>query len=161
MGLTFADLLDNQDWVPLSLDQQSFPSYFWTDGRPLAEAPVDFAATFADAMWMSRKPIGLPTFNRNPLRVRANFTVPRHHHNFDEMILLLQGELSIEFGPEGNEQTVRVGAGDCFNSHAGTPYTMTAGPEGVIYIETWPKPVRQLETIWHDVGWVHRQEEAP
>ena len=159
VGLIFADLLDNQDWVPLSLDQQSFPSYFWTDGRPLAEAPVDFAATFADAMWMSRKPIGLPTFNRNPLRVRANFTVPRHHHNFDEMILLLQGEFSIEHGDEGHEQTVRVGAGDSFISHAGTPYTMTAGPAGVIYIETWPKPVRQLETTWHDVGWIHRQEE--
>ena len=33
---------------------------------------------------------------------------------------------------------------------------MTAGPEGVTYIETWPEPVTALETYWHDVGWVHR-----
>jgi hypothetical protein len=33
---------------------------------------------------------------------------------------------------------------------------MTAGPEGVTYIETWPNSVRTLETYWHDVGWVHR-----
>jgi len=32
VGITFADLLDEQDWVPLSLDQQSFPSYLWVDG---------------------------------------------------------------------------------------------------------------------------------
>ena len=33
---------------------------------------------------------------------------------------------------------------------------MTAGPEGVTYIETWPVPVGKLETTWYDVGWVHR-----
>jgi mannose-6-phosphate isomerase-like protein (cupin superfamily) len=155
VGLIVADLLDNEDWVPLSLDQQSFPSYLWVDGGPLSEAPVDFAATFDGAMWMSRKPIDLPAFNRNPLRVRPHFTVPRHHHNFDEMILVFQGEYTIDHGDEGADP-VRVGPGDCFISRAGTPYTMTAGAEGVVYIETWPKPVRQLTTTWHDVGWVRR-----
>src|SRR6478735_7682044 len=157
VGITFADLLDEQDWVPLALDQQSFPSYLWADGGTLADAPVDFAATFDGAMWMSRKPIDIPAFNRNPLRVRPHFVVPRHHHNFDEMLFVFQGEYHIEHGDGDEAQTVRVGPGDCFLSRAGTPYTMTAGPEGVVYIETWPKPVRQLETTWHDVGWVHRK----
>lgn len=160
VGIAFADLLDGADWVALSLDQQGFPSYFWTDGSSFADAPVDFAATFDGAMWMSRKPIDLPAFNRNPLRVRANFVVPRHHHNVDEMIFVLQGEYRIEYGDEAALETVRVGPGDCFTSHAGTPYTMTAGPEGVIYIETWPTPVRKLETTWHDVGWVPRRVRA-
>ena len=156
VGITFADLLDGQDWVPLSLDQQSSPMYLWNDGGLLADAPVDFAATFDGAMWMTKKPIDLPRFNRNPLRVRAHFVVPKHHHNMDEMIFVLQGEYSIEHGDDGHEQTVRVGPGECFLSRAGTAYTMTAGPEGVTYIETWPNSVRTLETYWHDVGWVHR-----
>ena len=40
-----------------------------------------------------------------------------------------------------------MGPGQCFLSRAGTPYTMTAGPEGVTYIETWPSPVTELETV--------------
>jgi len=156
VGITFADLLDGQDWTPMNLDQQSNPSYFWVDGRPLADAPGDFRATFDGAMETTLKPIDVPGFNRNPLRVIPNFTVPKHHHNLDEMIFVFQGEYNIEHGDEANPQTTRVRPGEFFLSRAGTPYTMTAGPEGVTYIETWPKPVSTLETVWHDVGWVHR-----
>ncbi|ROO87499.1 cupin domain [Actinocorallia herbida] len=140
----------------MNLDQQSFPSYFWKDGGLLADAPVDFAATFDGAMWVSTAPIDLPRFNRNPLRVVPHFTVPRHHHNVDEMLFVLAGEYSIEYDDEGGSKTVRVGPGEIFLSRAGTPYTMTAGPEGVTYIETWPRPVTELETVWHDRGWVRR-----
>jgi mannose-6-phosphate isomerase-like protein (cupin superfamily) len=156
VGIIFADLLDGGDWVPLSLDQQSFPSYLWNDGGSLADAPVDFAATFDGAMWMSRKPIEIPVFNRNPLRVRPNFVVPKHHHNFDEMLCVFAGEYSITYDDGGESKTVIVRPGDVFVSHAGTPYTMTAGPEGALYIETWPGPIRQLTTTWHDVGWSKR-----
>ncbi len=99
MGITIADLLDEQDWVPLSLDQQSFPSYLWADGGTLADAPVDFAATFDGAMWMSRKPIEIPVFNRNPLRVRPHFVVPRHHHNFDEMLFVFRASTASSTTP--------------------------------------------------------------
>jgi quercetin dioxygenase-like cupin family protein len=156
VGITFADLLDGQDWVPMSEDQQDNPSYFWIDGRLLADAPVDFHATFHDAMWVTAKPIDVPSFNRNPLRVRPQFVVPRHHHNMDEMIFVFQGEYNIDHGEGAEAATTRVGPGEFFLSRAGTPYTMTAGPEGVTYIETWPRPVKTLETVWHDVGWVHR-----
>ena len=157
VGITFGDLLDDEDWIPLlSRDEQSNPNYFWVDGTPLAEAPVDFAATFGGSMWMSRKPIEVRNFNRNPLRVRPHFTVPRHHHNLDEMILVFQGEYHIDHGEGADAETVRVGPGEFFLSRAGTPYTMTAGPDGVTYIETWPEPVPKLQTYWHDVGWVHR-----
>jgi hypothetical protein len=33
---------------------------------------------------------------------------------------------------------------------------MTAGPEGVTYIETWGVPVTELKTVWYDHGWVRR-----
>ena len=49
-----------------------------------------------------------------------------------------------------------IGPGEYFLSRAGTPYTMTAGSEGVTYIETWPSPLPKLLTYWHDEGWVHR-----
>ncbi|WP_232838569.1 cupin domain-containing protein [Streptomyces geranii] len=160
MTLVFDDLVADSDWLPMDLDQQHFPSYFWHAGGLLRDAPVDFRATFDGAMWVTSKPIDMPRFNRNPLRVRAHFTVPRHHHNMDEMLFVLAGEYSIEYDEDedqgGGTRTVRVGPGDFFLSRAGTPYTMTAGPEGVTYIETWPKPVTELQTYWHDVGWVRR-----
>jgi len=157
MGILVSDLLDDEDWVPLALDQQDNPTYFWHDGRPLAEAPVDFAATFDGAMWMTRKPIRIFRFNRNPLRVRANFVVPRHHHSLDEMVIVLRGEYSIAYGDDAaNQETVRIGAGEYFLSRAGTPYTMTAGDEGVTYLETWPAPLPTLLTYWHEEGWVAR-----
>jgi len=150
------DLLDGEDWKPLPLGQQGHPNYKWFDGTLLADAPIDFAATFDGGMWVTRKPIDVNGFNRNPLRVRPNFVVPRHHHNFDEMIFVLQGEYSIDHG-EGPERAVTlVKAGECFMSEAGTPYTMTAGPEGVTYIETWPDHVIRLETYWYRQGWVGR-----
>jgi hypothetical protein len=164
MGMTFGNLLSDEDWSPMLEGatptgkpiSAANPNYLWIDGGPLAEAPVDFDATFGGAMWTAVERIDVPAFNRNPLRVRPHFTVPRHHHNMDEMILVFQGEYSIEYGDQGEQQTIRVGPGQFFRSHAGTPYTMTAGPEGVTYIETWPEHVNQLQTVWHDVGWVHR-----
>jgi len=53
-------------------------------------------------------------------------------------------------------QHVIVKPGCFFTSRAGTPYTMTAGPEGVTYIETWGTPVTSLKTVWYDYGWVRK-----
>ncbi len=156
MGVFVADLLDDDDWVPLALDQQDNPTYFWHDGRPLSEAPVDFAATFDGAMWMCAKRIRIRQFKRNPLRVRPDFVVPRHHHSLDEMVIVLDGEYRIDHGDPEDPSTITVGPGEYFISRAGTPYTMTAGARGVTYIETWPEPVPNLLTYWHDEGWVHR-----
>lgn len=157
--MTFGDLIDQAEWVPMELNQQHMPSYFWNDGGLLADAPVDFAETFRDGMFVSAEPVDMMRFGRNPLRVRPNFTVPRHHHNVDELLIVLKGEYSIEYDvdePGGETKTVVVRPGDLFISRAGTAYTMTAGPEGVSYIETWPGSVTELKTYWHDSGWVRR-----
>ncbi|MCD4524207.1 hypothetical protein [Nocardioides sp. cx-173] len=156
MVLHYASLVDDEGWTPMNLDQQDSPTYLWVDGGLLADAPVDFAATFGENMFVCRKPIDVPAFNRNVLRVVPNFMVPRHEHNIDETLVVFQGEYSIEYGEDDALQTVVIGPGDIFTSRAGTPYTMTAGPEGVTYIETWGVPVTMLKTIWYDQGWVHR-----
>jgi mannose-6-phosphate isomerase-like protein (cupin superfamily) len=156
MPIIADSLVTDEGWVPMSLDQQGNPSYYWEDGRLLADAPVDFAATFAENMWVSTKPIDLRRFNRNPLKVLPNFMVPRHQHNIDETIIVFKGEYKIEFGDPDHPESVIVRPGCFFTSRAGTPYTMTAGPEGVTYIETWGVPVTKLKTIWFDHGWVHR-----
>lgn len=153
MAIEHFSLLSDEGWLALPVDQTS-PTYFWDEGGLLADAPVDMAKTFEGNMWLSTTVDG--SFNLNGLRCAPNFSVPRHHHNVDEMLFVFAGEYDIEHYESGEPQTVRVGPGDVFLSRAGTPYTMTAGSEGVTYIETWPKPVRELETYWHDVGWVHR-----
>lgn len=156
MSIDLDTLVDEDGWIPMPLNQQDNPSYIWEDGRLLKDAPVDFAATFGESMWVTTKPIGLGVFNRNPLRVVPDFLVPRHSHNIDETVLILRGEYLIEFGDPKKPESFVAKAGSCFTSRAGTPYTMTAGPEGVTYIETWGVPVTKLKTFWMDYGWVHR-----
>lgn len=156
MSLAHASLISDDGWIPMSLDQQNNPSYLWWEGGLLADAPIDFAATFANNMYVTTKPIDLPGFNRNPLRVVPNFTVPRHLHNIDETIVIFQGEYVIEYGDEDNLESVHLTPGSFFTSRAGTPYTMIAGPEGVTYIETWTVPVTRLKTVWHQRGWIPR-----
>jgi len=157
MPFSVDSLVTDDRWVPMSLKgQQESPTYYWEDGGLLKDAPVDFDATFAENMFVSTKPIEFMTFYRNPLKVVPNFTVPRHLHNIDETIIVFKGEYKIEFGDPEKGEFVIVKPGCFFTSRAGTPYTMTAGPEGVTYIETWGTPVTDLKTVWYDFGWVRR-----
>jgi mannose-6-phosphate isomerase-like protein (cupin superfamily) len=160
MTLVHADLVSDEGWVSMV---QANPvngesdHYLWHGGGYLRDAPVDFNATFADNMLICKKPIDVPGFNRNPLRNVPNFTVPRHEHNIDETIIVFQGEYKIEFGDVDNPESVVVKPGNFFTSRAGTPYTMTSGPEGVTYIETWGVPVGRLRTLWYAEGWVPKK----
>jgi mannose-6-phosphate isomerase-like protein (cupin superfamily) len=157
MPFSVDSLVTDDGWVPMSLKgQQESPTYYWEDGGLLKDAPVDFDATFAENMFVSTKPIEFMTFYRNPLKVVPNFTVPRHLHNIDETIIVFKGEYKIEFGDPDKGEFVTVKPGCFFTSRAGTPYTMTAGPEGVTYIETWGVPVTKLKTVWYDHGWVRK-----
>ncbi len=157
MPFSVDSLLTDDGWKPMTLEgQQESPTYYWEDGGLLKDAPVDFDATFAENMFVSTKPIGFMTFFRNPLKVVPNFLVPRHLHNIDETIIVFKGEYKIEFGDPAKGDFVIVKPGNFFTSRAGTPYTMTAGPEGVTYIETWGVPVTKLKTVWYDHGWVRR-----
>lgn len=158
MGMNTGSLLDAANWIEMETEQQQFsPNYYWHDGRKLFDSPADFVETFRDAMWITPDVIDVMSFNRSPLKVKPNMVVPRHHHTTKEMIFIFEGEYSIAYGPEGEEQTVLLKPGAFFLSHPGTPYTMTAGPEGVTYIETWPHHIMGGgDTIWYDRGWIKK-----
>ncbi|PVX63331.1 UNVERIFIED_ORG: hypothetical protein FNL38_1164 [Nocardia globerula] len=154
MAIEYFNLLSEEEgWIDLSVDQD-LPSYLWNEGGLLADAPIDMEQTFKGNMWVSNKVDR--SFNLNGLRCAPNFSVPRHHHNLDELIIVFEGEFHVAWGQDGEEGSQTIGPGEFWISEAGTPYIMTAGPEGVTYIETWPEPMEKLETYWHDAGWVHR-----
>jgi mannose-6-phosphate isomerase-like protein (cupin superfamily) len=157
MPFSVDSLVKDADWIPMPLPGMAEdPRYFWEDGGLLKDAPIDFDATFAQNMLVSTKRVNVPLFNRNPLKCVPHFIVPRHMHNIDETVIVFQGEYEIQYGDPAKGETVTVKPGCFFTSRAGTPYTMTAGPEGVTYIETWGVPVGQLKTVWYDHGWVRR-----
>jgi hypothetical protein len=117
--------------------------------------PVDMAKTFDGKMQLSTNEDR--SFNLNGLRCVPTFTVPRHHHNLDELIIVFGGQFHVSWGRDGEEEgSHTIGPGEFWISTAGTPYIMTAGPVGITYIETWPEPSEKLETYWHHDGRVPR-----
>ena len=67
-------------------------------------------------------------FYMNRSVMAAGFRVPPHHHDHDEMLVILTG--SIEF----DDDFASLGAGDCIVIHAGTRYGFTCGDEGVDFL---------------------------
>ena len=151
MLIEFFDLMAEDGWEPTTYDQSS-PNFLWADGGSLADAPVDMAATFDGAVSRSSRVDG--DFNMAGARCRPGFTVPWHHNNLRELIIVMGGEFTVEWGDDGEHRTIQ--AGDFWISDAGTKHTMTAGPEGVTYIETWPVWVELVTTWYDDPGWVRR-----
>jgi len=144
------DATNAEGWVPMTIDPAS-RSQHWIDGTPLAGAPVDVAATFDGAMWRSTKID--PAFNLIGVKLRGGFTMPRHHQSLRQLVIVFGGELRVE---HGGDEARTVGPGQFFVISAAMPYTVTAGPSGATFVETWPEPVTKLETYWHDHGWVAR-----
>ncbi|MFE5027472.1 hypothetical protein ACFRAO_30130 [Streptomyces sp. NPDC056656] len=147
-------LVNDEGWMDMPL--AVLPTYLWSEGGLLADAPVDFEKTFGGKMRVSTRMDR--AFNINGLRCAPGFAVPRHHHNLDEMIVVYAGQFHVRWNEDedGKEYSRTVGPGEFWISKAGTPYQMTAGPEGVSYTETWPEPLSELLTYWHNEGWVRR-----
>ena len=120
VGIDFFSLLDDDGWVPVS------PAF---DGE----------------VWLSTKTDR--SFKLFGVRCRANFTIPMHHLNVRQLMIVLAGELVVESGGE-DVQAQRVGAGQFFVTDAGTPFKVTAGPEGATYIENFPQTAATIETVW-------------
>jgi mannose-6-phosphate isomerase-like protein (cupin superfamily) len=148
--IKFFDLLDNDGWEPLHVDPAD-ATFYWNDGGFMPTAPVDLAATFNGAMWQSTNLE--VAFGMRGRRIRPNFTVPTRHHNLRQLMVVVGGELMVESDGEKHE----VLADGFWVGEAGTPYSMTAGPEGATYIECWPENMSLLETYWHDdPHWMRR-----
>ena len=152
VSIIFTDLADDAGWEALHFDQAD-PSFYWNDGGKFADAPVDIAKTFDGAMWASTRIES--AFKWRGRRIRSDFTVPKRHHNLPQLILVVDGELTV--GTDDGKGTDHVRAGGFFTAEAGTPYVLTAGPKGVIYTECWDEPMSLVETTWHeDSHWVRR-----
>lgn len=150
----FFDILDGGGWDPIHFDPADVNSYWSVDGRrlPLSAAPVDYTATLDGKFWASTK-VEIP-FNWRGRRVAPDFVVPKRHHNLRQLVIVLDGDLVVEYGQNG-EDTEKIGANEFWVGEAETPYTTTSGPDGAIYLECWDGPMQTIETHWHDdSNWV-------
>jgi hypothetical protein len=144
--IAFFDLLADDGWEPLQFDPAD-PTFYWNGGGWMTSAPVDIAATFDGAMWGSDHVER--EFKWRGRKIRPGFTVPKRHHNLRQLMILVGGELDIEYG-EDNEKAHLSGCGAFWVAEKWVPYTMTAGPEGVTYLEGWTESIPVAETHWHD-----------
>lgn len=150
MQIEFFDLLAAEGWEPIAFAQFD-PNFRWGGDGPLVDAPIDLAATLDGGMWQSTRVD--QDFNMGGKRCKPGLTVPWHSLNLRQLILVMGGEFAVE-SAEGESRTVK--AGDFWISEANVKQTMTAGPEGVTYVDTWPVWV-QLYTTWYDDDhWVKR-----
>jgi hypothetical protein len=109
---------------------------------------VDFQKFYEHGMWVSFIDAG--AFNLLGVKLAAGYTIPRHHHNFHQLVLVHEGEVwqgSRCFRP-----------GDAYFTRALHPYSVTAGPNGSTVFEVRFDPIAELETIWDEdnpAKWVH------
>ena len=166
MPIEFLDLLAPLDagWAPLSFDGGA-PGMRWSEGGSLAEAPVDLAATFDGAAWCST---GIDeSFGMNGVRLRAGFVVPRHHHDRALLLQVFGGKLTIRSreldaaGSDVDEQVDVLRAGQFSVIEADTLCSLSAGPDGVTFLTSWPLREPEGTTTWHpDAAWVARAVEG-
>jgi quercetin dioxygenase-like cupin family protein len=148
--IEFFDLLDDGGWAPRALDQTA-DGHRWSDGGPLADAPVDVDATFRDAR---RVATGVdPTFRLTGIRLGAGFVVPRHHHDQQVLRIVIGGSFTVR----ADDEVATVSGGQFCTIDAGTVHSLVAGPGGVTYTESWHLDVADVVTTWHpDPAWVAR-----
>jgi hypothetical protein len=151
--IEFCDLLSDEGWAPFAVDVDD-PHAHWLSGGTLADAPVDVAATFDGAMAVSTEVDA--SFNAVGYRCRPGFTLPRRQHNLRQLVIVFGGGVTVEWGDDGSEGRRSFRLGEFWVTEPGTAYALTAGDEGVVYVESWSEPLERLETWWHDHGWVHR-----
>jgi hypothetical protein len=141
--------LDDLEWkqVKVSADGREFTS------RPATLEPVDFDEYFAHGLWNAFIDAGV--FNILGVRMAPGFTIPRHHHNIDQLVLIHEGEVWL-----GNRS---YHAGDGYFTRAGHTYTITAGPEGATVFEIRKDPITSLTLDWDEGDpsrWVHGRKAA-
>ena len=100
MPISFFDLLADEGWEPLDFFQGD-PTFYWNDGGFVANAPVDIAATLDGAMWRSTNVE--PAFRWQGRRIRPGFTVPKRHVNHPQLMIVVGGQLTVEYGVSGEE----------------------------------------------------------
>jgi len=112
-----------------------------------APATGDVDAILDGTVWRSAKID--PAFGLIGLRLAPGAAMPERHHNLRRLTIVSGGELIVGTGT--GDDTVRAGQFLVIDEES--RYTLTAGPDGATFIETWPpKLASSLETYWHVGG---------
>ena len=156
MPISFFDLLADDGWEPLTFFQGN-PTFYWNDGGFVANAPVDIAATLDGAIWRSTNVE--PAFKWQGRKIRPDFTVPKRHVNRPQLMIVVGGHLTVEYGDKG-EEIRELGPGEFWTADAKVPFVITSGPDGATYLECWDEELSLIETTWHDDDHWKRRESA-
>ncbi|WP_231609848.1 hypothetical protein [Rhodococcus sp. CX] len=152
MAIEHYDLLSDEGWADASAEQISRVN-LWNAGGVLADAPVDVERTLKGNVWVSSKVD--TSFHLNGIRLAPSYSLPRRHSNLDGQVIVFGGQFTITWDEDGAEASRTIGPGEFWTITAGTPHVLTAGAEGVTFLETWSEPLANLEITWHETGWVH------
>lgn len=101
---------------------------------------------------MEVQAIDCGSYNILQTKVPPGFNLPRHRHNTDQLVFVMQGSAM-----QGNKE---MGVGEGWCTPAGNPYGIQAGPEGLIWLEVRTTPLSKLTTEWLETDparWVHKQ----
>jgi hypothetical protein len=135
--------LDDLEWTKVTAPKEGRP------GMPESiYGQLDFEAFYGHGMWTAFIDAG--AFNILGIKLAPDFTIPRHHHNSHQLVLVHQGELW-----QGANRFV---PGDGYFTRAEHPYSVTAGPEGSVAFEIRADPIQHLTTAWDEGDpsrWVH------
>jgi hypothetical protein len=84
------------------------------------------------------------------MRLAPNFTIPRHYHETDQLVIVVAGTAR-----QGNRP---FKTGEAYFTPGNTPYSLTAGPEGCRTIEFRKHSLHELLTHWvesNPARWQH------
>ena len=74
--------------------------------------------------------------------LEPNTTVPEHHHDNEQLGVLVRGTMTFRIGDEARE----LAAGDTWRIASHVPHAVSAGPEGALAVESFA-PAREA---WAD-----------
>jgi hypothetical protein len=146
--IEFFDLNASDGWEPVTFDQSN-PNNLWGDGGLLGDAPVDVAKTLNGARQHSQRVDA--DFVMAGARWKPNFTTPWFSSNLRQLFIVMGGEFTIE--SEAGEKASRK-LGEFVIIPAGEKVRLSTGPEGVVYVETWPIWVQRYTTWYPGDGWL-------
>lgn len=137
--------LDSLEWTPVKMPKDGSLS---GNLPPSLVGNVDFEEYYDKGMWTAFVDAG--GFNILGVRLAADYTIQRHHHNMHQMVLVHDGEVWL-----GARKYV---AGDGYFTRAEHTYSVTAGSQGCTLFEVRAEPIGTLTTIWDEDDpkkWVH------
>jgi hypothetical protein len=142
-GLVFFDFAETA-WFPLHMEPDG--------GGEFPQSVVDGVDLVEYHKGMELQALDFGAFNILNVRIPPGFRVQRHYHNIDQLVFVLEGS-----SVQGNKS---MGPGEGYFTRAGNPYSITAGPEGLTWMEIRAQSLTDLTTTWVETDparWRHAQ----